>query len=538
MLIVLLLTFTILISIITHSTVIVLFWFLFVVLLSFFNIWKLRKQNILISILVILLWYWSVLYYDMRVWWNNWSHQTNNHNLIDNFVIVSKPRLWRYIIESYPQWTSRSNRTILYSTQSLIPWDVISITKPILPREYNPIMCVWICDTSHFSSSYLFSRLITTASPNGFLDWNRQSGHVVDNDYVLSQNTFANLFENKDFNYDGRLYMQNIDATVYDNNVTIHEHTDLWFFVQVRNMIFHTITEKFGTTIQAWLILGMTIWDRSLISQERYDQFVDSGLVHLIAVSGGNIAIVTIFFSFALFWLPFYMRQAVLLCVVVGYALIVWWDTSVIRATIMWLLTILALFPGRQISIWRTLSYARCLMLLYNPYYILYDMWFLLSFWAIIGIVWWEKTYRSFMDRQSYAHDKNKIISLWVRINSMLQLFIKLYIVPTIGAVVWVLPLLLWSMWQINIITPLINILIVPFVPLITIIWFIVSFVPLWIFSWYIESLLSTVMNYILWLSIIGTRYSVVVQMDFWIGIVLLVCVICYWIYWIGKQKE
>jgi len=39
----------------------------------------------------------------------------------------------------------------------------------------------------------------------------------------------------------------------------------------------------------------MTIGDRSLIDPTRYDQFISSGLVHLIAVSGGNIAIVVLF---------------------------------------------------------------------------------------------------------------------------------------------------------------------------------------------------------------------------------------------------
>ena len=53
----------------------------------------------------------------------------------------------------------------------------------------------------------------------------------------------------------------------------------------------------------------MTIGDRSLINPERYDQFIDSGLVHLIAVSGGNIAIIVLFVGLLLFWVPFYIRQ-------------------------------------------------------------------------------------------------------------------------------------------------------------------------------------------------------------------------------------
>ena len=60
-------------------------------------------------------------------------------------------------------------------------------------------------------------------------------------------------------------------------------------------------------------MLGMTIGDRSQIEQSRYDQFISSGLVHLIAVSGGNIAIVVLFVGMLIFWLPFYVRQIVLI---------------------------------------------------------------------------------------------------------------------------------------------------------------------------------------------------------------------------------
>jgi len=33
-------------------------------------------------------------------------------------------------------------------------------------------------------------------------------------------------------------------------------------------------------------MLGVLIGDRSLLEEETYDSFVDSGLVHIIAVSG------------------------------------------------------------------------------------------------------------------------------------------------------------------------------------------------------------------------------------------------------------
>jgi competence protein ComEC len=142
----------------------------------------------------------------------------------------------------------------------------------------------------------------------------------------------------------------------------------------VRESFFQHTIQKFGNDIEAGLILGMTIGDRSMIVKERYDQFISSGLVHLIAVSGGNIAIVVLFVGMMLFRVPFYLRQVILIGAVILYASIVGGDSSIVRATLMGLLTLIALLPGRQISIWRSMAIARYAMLLRNPYFLVYDL--------------------------------------------------------------------------------------------------------------------------------------------------------------------
>jgi len=83
----------------------------------------------------------------------------------------------------------------------------------------------------------------------------------------------------------------------------------LWFLDRVR--------EKYGTTVIAGLIGGMTIGDKSLFTPEWYQQFVDSGLVHLIAVSGGNIALVVLFLGLVLFRVPVYLRMIILMVAIV-----------------------------------------------------------------------------------------------------------------------------------------------------------------------------------------------------------------------------
>lgn len=89
---------------------------------------------------------------------------------------------------------------------------------------------------------------------------------------------------------------------------------------------------------------------------------------------------IIVFLSAVLFFLPFYLRNAVIICGVIAFALIAGGDSSVVRALIMSVLSLLALFRGREVKIWRLMRYAFVLMLCYNPYLLAYDLGFLLSF--------------------------------------------------------------------------------------------------------------------------------------------------------------
>ena len=79
----------------------------------------------------------------------------------------------------------------------------------------------------------------------------------------------------------------------------------------------------------------MLIGDKSEIPESDYQNFVDSGLVHLIAVSGGNVLMIVVFLQLVLFRLPFYVRIAVILCTIVVYGFVCGLDSSVFRAVIM-----------------------------------------------------------------------------------------------------------------------------------------------------------------------------------------------------------
>lgn len=85
------------------------------------------------------------------------------------------------------------------------------------------------------------------------------------------------------------------------------------------------------------------------------------------------------------------------------------------------------------------MAIAYFLMLLYNPYFLVYDIGFILSFSAIIGILLIEKIFPL-----EYSKAKNWKQKLKKSFLAMLY--------PTIGATVGVLPILLFYMGDFNIV--------------------------------------------------------------------------------------
>lgn len=231
--------------------------------------------------------------------------------------------------------------------------------------------------------------------------------------------------------------------------------------LHMRAWVGQEIETVFWDDAQAGLLKGMLIWSKVGISKEQYDWFIRSGLVHLVAVSGGNIMMVSIFLSRVLFWMPYYVRLCFIWVGIVLYGMLCGADSSVIRAVIMWLLGLVALFAGKMVDTMRIVCIAMVAMLLRNPYYLVYDMGFPLSFAAVIWLVvtnaWWthKREARSIQKIQWRKHWIVKVFST--------------YFIPTFGATFGVLPVLMIFSWQYNLTSLLGNIIIMPFVSIITI---------------------------------------------------------------------
>jgi len=135
------------------------------------------------------------------------------------------------------------------------------------------------------------------------------------------------------------------------------------------------------------VVEGVVLGDEQALSANLRDRFRASGLYHLLAVSGQNVALVAAG-TLVLAWLiglPRWLGQVAALAAIGGYVLAVGPQPSVVRAGVVGALGSLAWLAARPADRWYFLLLAGLVLLAWNPYDVL-DAGFQLSFAAVAAI--------------------------------------------------------------------------------------------------------------------------------------------------------
>ena len=238
---------------------------------------------------------------------------------------------------------------------------------------------------------------------------------------------------------------------------------------------------------QAGLLEALFFGDEGNISKEWKEKFNLTGTRHINAVSGMNITIISVLILNFLLSLRLYRSQAFYFSIILVslYILMTGAPSSIIRAGIMGILFLTAQHFGRVGSASRIIILAAALMLLLNPLLLKSDAGFQLSFLAMLGLIYLQPI----------------LLDLFKKIPNIFQL--RYSLASTLAAQFFVFPLLIYNFGQIPLMGPLANILIVPLLPLITILGFIFSFLGIFfqligqIISWPAWLLLTYILKVI-----------------------------------------
>ncbi len=189
------------------------------------------------------------------------------------------------------------------------------------------------------------------------------------------------------------------------------------------------------------------------MSQDLRNIFSQTGLSHAIAISGSHITIIIWLLQSLLLVVGLSRQQSfwLLIFILFIYLWLLGFLSSAFRAGVMAVLVLLGPYLGRQtVSVYGLLLTVDILVFL-NPYSLVYDIGFQLSFLAVLGLIfyanWWSRLLK-------FIPNKFKIREM---------------IAMTLAAQVFVWPIIVYYFHIVSVISPLANILVVPFLPLVLI---------------------------------------------------------------------
>jgi competence protein ComEC len=135
------------------------------------------------------------------------------------------------------------------------------------------------------------------------------------------------------------------------------------------------------------LLAGIVLGEDSAIDPSLRDAFQASGLTHLLAVSGQNVAIVAfgVVLAARILGLGRLIGEALAIVVVLSYALAVGWQPSVVRAAVAGTLASLAWILARPRDRWHAMALGALVLLVWMPQSAL-EPGFQLSFAAVATI--------------------------------------------------------------------------------------------------------------------------------------------------------
>jgi len=195
------------------------------------------------------------------------------------------------------------------------------------------------------------------------------------------------------------------------------------------------------------------------VSEDLKTQFNNTGTRHILAVSGMNITIICSLILNLLLSLGLWRKQAFYISVIsiVLYIIMIGFSSSAVRAGIMGIIYLLAQVSGRKSLGQRAVTFAASFMLFFNPLLLKADIGFQLSFAAMLGLIYLQPILSGFL----------------LKVPEFFQL--RSTLSATLSAQLSTLPITIYYFSYFFLLSPIVNILIVPLIPIITALGFLSS---------------------------------------------------------------
>ncbi len=212
----------------------------------------------------------------------------------------------------------------------------------------------------------------------------------------------------KDFDYGQYLIDNGFSGVIYlSKNHTIIPNKKNTIFQQFNRWRWQKINEfqttKYLSKLNKGVYLALTFGDRGMLDFEQKQAYVQTGIFHVLAISGLHVGIVYIVLLFLLRFLFLHNKWLQLCLVIICLALYTFMagnSVSVTRAFFMFVLIHIGnSFALGQKTVNTTLFVA-LLMLIYQPFW-LFDIGFQLTFSAVLAIVIYHPKLKKFFNQKT-----------------------------------------------------------------------------------------------------------------------------------------
>ncbi|MTE26501.1 ComEC/Rec2 family competence protein [Winogradskyella ouciana] len=184
-----------------------------------------------------------------------------------------------------------------------------------------------------------------------------------------------------------QLYLKQSELfLVSDSKTSIYGFAD-----KLRTTINEKLVEAGFADDTLSIINALLLGQRQSIDKSVYNNYVNSGTIHILAVSGLHVGIILWILNFLfrpLLYLKYgnYIRPLVLVTILWSFAVIAGLSPSVTRAVAMFSVISIAMHLKRPTNIYNTLAISAFLILLFKPTF-LFEVGFQMSYLAVLGIV-------------------------------------------------------------------------------------------------------------------------------------------------------
>ena len=198
------------------------------------------------------------------------------------------------------------------------------------------------------------------------------------------------------FDYSKYLELQQVYHQLYLNSSNILKLSDskstiYGYADAVRTKINSKLIEAGFKGDALSIMNALLLGQRQTIDKTVYNNYVNSGTIHILAISGLHIGIILLILNFVfspILYLKYgnFIRPLILVIILWSFAIIAGLSPSVTRAVMMFSIISIAMHLKRSTNIYNTLVISAFIILLFKPTF-LFAVGFQMSYLAVLGIV-------------------------------------------------------------------------------------------------------------------------------------------------------